>query len=78
MTYAALGESAKAREAAARYALLERDDAARLERRLDQWRAWHAQLRSASEAAPVVLAAPLRRARWPRLRHLQAALQPRR
>ncbi len=54
MVYAALGEAAKAREASARYALLERggNDSAQLERRLNQWRAWHAALPSSSGDTP--------------------------
>ena len=52
MIYAALGEDAKAREASARYASLERGDGARLRHRIEQWRAWHTQLKSAPGAAP--------------------------
>ncbi len=54
MIYAALGEGAKAREALARYTLLERNrnESAQLERRLNQWRAWHSALQSSPRAAP--------------------------
>ncbi len=59
MIYAALGEQALARDAAARFAALEPGAGARerLEGRLDQWRAWHAAARS--EGAPDTVLAQL-------------------
>jgi tetratricopeptide (TPR) repeat protein len=46
MIYAALGEQAKSREAASRYAVLEKRPGARdrLNTRVEQWRAWHTSL----------------------------------
>lgn len=53
MVYAALGEAAPARAAALRHAALEPDDLARthLERRVEQWGAWHAALGPAGAEA---------------------------
>lgn len=63
MVYAGLGEQAVAKQAASRYAQLETDADARsqLDRRVDQWRAWHASLPSmrTGDAAPPVRELPL-------------------
>ena len=53
MIYAAAGDQTKARDTAARYAVLEHNpgDRARLDARLDQWRAWHTAVPSDQRSA---------------------------